>query len=154
MTSNHLVAQSIEKLKRAHIRITPQRYGILEYLIENDNHPTADEIYQALASRFPNMSVATVYNNLRLFTKVGFVDEMNYGDASSRFDFTSAQHYHAICEICGRIEDLYYPGLEDIGEVTTNLTGFEVNRHRLEIYGICPECQQKRDETTHSTFPL
>ena len=65
MTSNHLVAQSIDKLKRAHIRITPQRYGILEYLIENDNHPTADEIYQALAERFPNMSVATVYNNLR-----------------------------------------------------------------------------------------
>lgn len=69
MTSHHLVAHSIEKLKRAHIRITPQRYGILEYLIENDNHPTADEIYQALSGRFPNMSVATVYNNLRLFTK-------------------------------------------------------------------------------------
>lgn len=150
MSSNHLVTQSIEKLKRAHIRITPQRHGILEYLIENHNHPTADEIYQALAEKFPSMSAATVYNNLRLFTKIGFVVEMNYGDASSRFDFTSTQHYHAICEDCGRIEDLYYPGLEDIGEVTTNLTGFKVKRHRLEIYGICPECQLKQEETAKS----
>ncbi|WP_035052477.1 Fur family transcriptional regulator [Carnobacterium pleistocenium] len=150
MSSNHLVIQSIEKLKRAHIRITPQRQGILEYLIENHNHPTADEIYQALEEQFPSMSAATVYNNLRLFTKIGFVVEMNYGDASSRFDFTSTQHYHAICEFCGRIEDLYYPGLEDIGVVTTNLTGFKVKRHRLEIYGICPECQLKQEEAAQT----
>ena len=44
------------------------------------------------------MSVATVYNNLRLFTEIGFVQEMSYGDASSRFDFSSKKHYHVICQ--------------------------------------------------------
>jgi Fur family peroxide stress response transcriptional regulator len=82
---NILVKEALEKLKEANIRITPQRYAILEYLIENHSHPTADEIYRALEERFPNMSVATVYNNLRLFTEIGFVQEMSYGDASSRF---------------------------------------------------------------------
>ncbi|ALV21371.1 Peroxide stress regulator PerR, FUR [Carnobacterium antarcticum] len=145
MAINQMVVRSIEKLKASNIRITPQRYAVLEYLIEAHSHPTADEIYRSLVERFPNISVATVYNNLRLFTKIGFVEEMTYGDGSSRFDFASTQHYHAICENCGKIEDIYYPGLDDVAEVTHNLTGFTVTRHRMEVYGICPECQEKLD---------
>lgn len=137
------MSQAIDKLKANKIRITPQRFGVLEYLVDNDSHPTADEIYKALSERFPSMSVATVYNNLRLFTKIGFVKEMNFGDASSRFDFTTTQHYHAVCQNCGKVEDVYYPGLEDVEEVTTELTGFQVTSHRLEIYGLCSECQKE-----------
>ncbi|WP_313470018.1 Fur family transcriptional regulator [Carnobacterium sp.] len=143
MANNQLLLQSMEKLKSSNIRITPQRYAVLEYLIEAHSHPTADEIYRSLVERFPNISVATVYNNLRLFKKIGFVEEMTYGDGSSRFDFASTQHYHAICESCGKIEDIYYPGLEDVEAVAHNLTGYQVTRHRMEVYGICPECQAK-----------
>lgn len=147
MAQNQQVTRSIEKLKSQHIRITPQRYAILDYLIENDTHPTADTIYHDLSDRFPNMSVATVYNNLRLFTKVGFVKEMKYGDASSRFDFATTEHYHAICEKCGKIEDIYYPGLEDVKSVTEELTGFKVSSHRMEIYGLCSDCQEKEQSS-------
>lgn len=138
--SHSQVMESVHKLKQAKIRITPQRQAILEYMVESKSHPTADEIYRALHTRFPNMSVATVYNNLRLFVEVGFVKELSYGDASSRFDFTNTQHYHAICERCGKIVDLYYPVLDDVEMVAKNLTGFEVTHHRMEVYGLCPEC--------------
>ncbi|MCA9765961.1 MAG: transcriptional repressor [Carnobacterium sp.] len=141
MVTNQLVNQTIEKLKAANIRITPQRHAVLEYLIKADSHPTADDIYRSLVERFPNVSVATIYNNLRLFTKIGFVKEMTYGDGSSRFDFATTQHYHAICEKCGKIEDIYYSGLEDIEETVQNLTGYKVTNHRMEVYGICPDCQ-------------
>lgn len=143
---SYMVDQSIERLKHNNIRITPQRYAILEYLIDHDTHPTADEIYKALKDEFPSMSVATVYNNLRLFTQMGLVKEMMYGDASSRFDFASTEHYHAICSRCGRIEDIYYPGLDDVEVVASNLTGYKINTHRLEIYGLCPECQEKQHD--------
>lgn len=141
-----LVKNALEELKEANIRITPQRYAILEYLIENHSHPTADEIYRALEERFPNMSVATVYNNLRLFTEIGFVQEMKYGDGSSRFDFDSTKHYHAICQNCGKIVDFHYPGLEDVEMAASKLTGFEINEHRLELYGLCPKCQKKKEQ--------
>ncbi len=141
--ANQMVKDAVNKLKKADIRITPQRYAILEYLIDNHSHPTADEIYKSLEERFPNMSVATVYNNLRLFTKIGFVKEMAYGDASSRFDFTSTRHYHAICESCGKIVDVFYPGLEDVEAAAETLTGFKIKEHRMELYGICPDCQAK-----------
>ena len=136
------VEQAVAQLKKSDIRITPQRFAILEFLIESESHPTADDIYKGLVDRFPSMSVATVYNNLRLFTKIGFVQEMAYGDASSRFDFSSHRHYHAICEKCGKIVDTYYPGLEDVEAATEQLTGFKIKEHRMELYGICPECQK------------
>lgn len=139
--SSHVVEDAINKMKDSNIRITPQRYAILEYLVESKSHPTADEIYKHLEHRFPNMSVATVYNNLRLFTEIGFVIEMAYGDSSSRFDFTSTKHYHAICDKCGKVVDVFYPGLEDVESATEQLTGFKIRDHRLEMYGLCPDCQ-------------
>lgn len=142
--SSHVVEEAISKMKDSNIRITPQRFAILEYLVESDSHPTADEIYKHLEHRFPNMSVATVYNNLRLFTEIGFVIEMAYGDASSRFDFASSKHYHALCDECGKVVDIHYPGLEDVEAATEQLTGFKIRDHRLELYGICPECQSKQ----------
>ena len=103
-------------------------------------HPTADDIYKALEDKFPNMSVATVYNNLRVFREVGLVKELTYGDAASRFDFVTDDHYHMICEGCGKIVDFHYPGLNEVEQFASHVTGFEVNLHRLEVYGTCPDC--------------
>lgn len=135
-----MVIDSLNKLRHENIRITPQREAILEFMVESDNHPTADEIYQALSARFPSMSAATVYNNLHLYTRIGFVKELTYGDGASRFDFTNTQHYHAICEKCGAVVDLYYPFPDDLEEVTRDLIGFEVTHHRMEVYGTCADC--------------
>lgn len=139
--------EAIQTLKQTGVRITPQRHAILEYLIRYMSHPTADEIYKALEEKFPNMSVATVYNNLRVFRDVGLVKELTYGDSSSRFDFVTSDHYHAICEDCGRIVDFHYPGLDEVEHLASHVTGFKVSHHRMEIYGKCPECKQKQEKS-------
>jgi Fur family peroxide stress response transcriptional regulator len=135
--------EALDTLKETGVRITPQRHAILEYLINSMSHPTADDIYKALEGKFPNMSVATVYNNLRVFREVGLVKELTYGDASSRFDFVTTNHYHVICDSCGKIVDFYYPGLDEVEQLASHVTGFKVGNHRMEIYGSCPECAAK-----------
>ncbi|MCL1702801.1 peroxide-responsive transcriptional repressor PerR [Lysinibacillus sp. Bpr_S20] len=140
MSETHL-QDALDTLKTTGVRITPQRHAILEYLIQTMAHPTADEIYKALEGKFPNMSVATVYNNLRVFREVGLVKELTFGDASSRFDFVTNDHYHIICECCGKIVDFHYPGLDEIEHFASQVTGFDVHAHRLEIYGTCPSCK-------------
>lgn len=142
--SEHQLKEAIDTLKKTGVRITPQRHAILEYLIQSMSHPTADDIYKSLESKFPNMSVATVYNNLRVFREVGLVKELTYGDASSRFDFVTTDHYHIICEKCGKIVDFHYPGLDEVEQLAAHVTGFEVGNHRMEIYGVCPECQSQQ----------
>ncbi len=142
--SNHRLQDAIEALKSTRVRMTPQRHAILEFLYETDTHPTADEIYKALEGRFPNMSVATVYNNLRVFKDVGIVKELTYGDSSSRFDCVTTEHYHAICDGCGKIVDFHYPGLDEVETLAEHVTGFQIHSHRLELYGTCPGCQNKK----------
>ena len=131
---------ALDTLKSSGVRITPQRHAILEYLISSESHPTADDIYKALENNFPNMSVATVYNNLRVFRNAGLIKELSYGDASSRFDFVTHDHYHIICDECGTIVDFHHPGLEEVEHLASHVTGFKVNSHRLEVYGTCPTC--------------
>lgn len=135
--------EALDSLKGTGVRITPQRHAILEYLINSMSHPTADEIYKALEGKFPNMSVATVYNNLRVFREVGLVKELTYGDSSARFDFVTTNHYHVICKDCGKIVDFDYPALDEVEQFAAQVTGFKVNEHRMEVYGQCPECSNK-----------
>lgn len=142
VSHNHL-KEALDSLKGTGVRITPQRHAILEFLIDSMSHPTADEIYKALEDKFPNMSVATVYNNLRVFREVGLVKELTYGDSSSRFDFVTSNHYHAICQKCGKIVDFHYPGLDEVEHLAAHVTGFKVSHHRMEIYGECPDCSAK-----------
>lgn len=134
------IQEAMDTLKGSGVRITPQRHAILEFLLSSMTHPTADEIYKALEGKFPNMSVATVYNNLRVFKEVGLVRELTYGDSSSRFDCNVTDHYHAICEHCGKIVDFHYPGLDEVETIVEHVTGFEVSHHRLEVYGTCTDC--------------
>jgi len=134
---------ALDTLKSTGVRITPQRLAILEYMISSMSHPTADDIYRALEQNFPNMSVATVYNNLRVFREAGLVKELPFGDSSSRFDFVTHDHYHIICQDCGTIVDFHYPALDEVEHVASHVTGFQVNSHRMEIYGKCPSCATK-----------
>ncbi|ACS99773.1 peroxide-responsive transcriptional repressor PerR [Paenibacillus sp. JDR-2] len=136
------VTEAIEQLKMNGVRMTPQRHAILSYLMGSMSHPTADEIYKSLSPNFPSMSVATIYNNLRLFVEAGLVRELTYGDDSSRFDADLSDHYHAICKSCGQIVDFEYPPLLEVERVASNKTGFMVEGHRMEIYGVCSSCSE------------
>ncbi|MHA6532942.1 peroxide-responsive transcriptional repressor PerR [Paenibacillus sp. BAC0078] len=138
------VQHALEQLKTTGVRITPQRHAILTYLMEAMNHPTADDIYRALEPQFPSMSVATVYNNLKMFMEAGMVRELTYGDNSSRFDANVSDHYHVICQECGKIEDFSYPSLHEVEQRAEQDTGFKIHGLRMELYGVCKCCSEKQ----------
>jgi Fur family peroxide stress response transcriptional regulator len=141
------VEQALEKLKVSGVRMTPQRYAILHFLMQAKSHPTADDIYKALEKQYPSMSVATVYNNLKVFIESGLVKEMTFGDASSRFDADLSEHYNAICDSCGIIVDFEHPPMDDVELTAADATGFVVHGHRLEVRGVCPTCAGKSSFT-------
>ncbi|MEK3879974.1 peroxide-responsive transcriptional repressor PerR [Paenibacillus sp. FSL H8-0122] len=138
------VQHALEQLKTTGVRITPQRHAILTYLMEAMNHPTADDIYRALEPQFPSMSVATVYNNLKMFMEAGMVRELTYGDNSSRFDANVSDHYHVICQECGKIEDFSYSTLHEVEQQAERATGFKIHGLRMELYGVCKGCSEKQ----------
>ena len=131
----------IEKLKKNNIRMTSQRIAILEFLARDGNHPTANEIYQALKDKNPNMSIATIYNNLLFFKKAGILKEIPFGEGSNRYDLTDTKHYHAVCEHCGKVVDFDYQELEKINTFVENQINFKVFDHNFKVTGLCENCK-------------
>lgn len=143
------LAAVIAKLKSRNVRITPQREVILNYLITHHNHPDVETIYEGIEDQLPNLSVATVYNTLKLFIDNNIIIELpsTDKDGSLHYDFFGVPHFHAICENCGKITDVFADEYNDINEQVTKLTqqqtNYLVTSSHLEVYGLCPECQQK-----------
>lgn len=133
----------IEKLKKDNIRITPQRQEMILILKNSQEHVTADEIYKKLVKQFPSVSIATVYNNLKLFVNIGFVKELQFGEGLSKFEWLEKDHYHIICSDCGKIEDFYYPQLKEVESFAKDLTKFNIKKHHLLFYGLCKNCSKQ-----------
>src|SRR5699024_11352992 len=123
------------------VRISLHRYAFLQFLLASMIHPIADHIYKVLKGNFPNMSLETVYNNLRILSVIGLVRELTYGDDSSRYDSNMDDHYHIVCEDCGKVVDFHYPTLHEIESLAQRVSGFDIKEHRLELYGKCKACK-------------
>jgi Fe2+ or Zn2+ uptake regulation protein len=123
------------------MRKSRQREVILDVLKGTKAHPTADWIYHEVRKEVPNISLGTVYRNLRLLREMGEILELQYGDGKSRFDGNPADHYHFTCQRCGKIYDVEEPLRKDMEKDIARKLGFTVTHHRVEFYGICRECQ-------------
>lgn len=129
----------LDRMKQSGLRLTPQRVHIVELLFEL-SHPTAERIYATLVERFPYVSQATVYSTLKRLKEMGIVTELSYGDKSSHYEVTEADHWHFNCKICGEIYDLEADEAEALMAVGTKNGAFEVESYRVEFYGVCAKC--------------
>ena len=131
----------LNHLKEKGVRITETRKAVIDFIIHSQDHPSAEMIYQALLPNFPNMSLATVYNNLKVLVDEGFVSELKVrNDTTTYFDFMGHQHLNVICEKCGRIADMDID-LPDVGQEASEQTGYQITKSQMVVYGICPNCQ-------------
>lgn len=129
-------------------RMTRQKKVILEILRGTKTHPTADWVYEQARKELPEISLGTVYRNLNVLRESGQIMELNYGSTFSRFDGNPANHYHFVCEQCGSVMDLDLPVLEQLEQEVASRTGLKVSHHRLEFYGLCPQCTEKGNGKT------
>ncbi len=118
-------------------RNTYQRQLILEILKSTTAHPTADWIYEQARKEIPNISLGTVYRNLKILKEEGLIIELTDGK-QSRFDARIDNHYHFKCEKCGSIYDIEP---EDI-EINHSLEfkGFSIDAVDVNITGVCSKC--------------
>ena len=125
-------------------RNTKQRQKILDLLVNSKSHPTADWIYLKLKKKFKNLSLGTVYRNLRILKETGQIWELNFGTGFSRFDAASHSHYHFVCSSCQKIYDIKIPPMRELDDKVIQLTGFRILSHRLVFFGLCDICKLKK----------
>lgn len=137
--------QSLERLlelfRQNELKITPQRRAILELLVDEDSHPTAEEIYQRVLAKMPDVSRTTVYNTFRELSELGVLTPFHgSSEGGQRYDTNKETHHHLYCIHCHTLIDIVrnFEGLTLTPEETS---GYHIVSRQVTFYGICPECQ-------------
>jgi Fur family transcriptional regulator, peroxide stress response regulator len=130
------------RLREAELRLTPQRFAVLEYLTRASGHPTADQIAVEINRRFPRASRATVYNALKALRDAGLVREVATEEALTRYESNVEPHHHFVCRSCGKIEDVPPGALPAPAHVTLK-GGHEVEKIEVTLRGLCGACKGK-----------
>jgi Fe2+ or Zn2+ uptake regulation protein len=131
-----------QRLEEGGLRCTPQRYAVLAFLMEDNSHPTAAEIFEAVNRVDPRSSKATTYNNLKDLVQAGLVREVAIEGRSARYDAKGIRHHHFICDRCGKVEDMEF---YDMPNPASRSLGKRVLRECEVIFrGFCAKCAPRR----------
>ena len=138
------LADIVTKLKTRGYRITPQRLEVVRILASSGGHPSIEAIYDQVKKTFPTTSIATVYKTVSVMKELGEVLELGFSDGGNRYDGNKPYpHPHLICIQCKRILDPEITALTDLPQEVAKSTGYRVVSHRLDFFGVCPECQKQ-----------
>lgn len=134
------VTNQVEERKPV-TRNTIQRALVLEAVQSLHEHPTSADVYEAVRSKHPSISRATVYRNLGVLADKGEVLRVEVAGGADRYDFFNEPHYHARCRQCGMIFDVDMPYRSDLTEDVIDSHGFRIEGHQIMFDGVCPACQ-------------
>lgn len=130
-----------EILKDSGFKKTDKRELILEMFNDTEKYLTARDLLNVMKLDYPGMSYDTIYRNLSTFVDLGILEATELtGERHFRMQCeTEHHHHHFICMECGNIKEIHHCPMELISK---ELPGYEIDEHKFEIYGKCPECKQ------------
>jgi len=132
-----------ERLRRKSRKLTGPRQAILE-ILRRQSHPLSNkEIFAALPKN--DCDLATVYRSMHLLESMGMVKRFDLGDGAARFELLKegddGHHHHLVCTRCAGVVELEECFTDDLEQKIAARNGFKAITHKLEFFGICPECQ-------------
>ena len=137
------ISTMVQQLKEKGYRLTPQRMAVLKVLAASREHPSIESIYEQVQQDFPMTSLATIYKTVAVLKEVGEVSELNFGEDYSRFDAADPHsHPHLICIRCKRVLDIDITLQAQLEEQVSHTYGYKVLSHRIDFFGLCPDCQE------------
>jgi Fur family ferric uptake transcriptional regulator len=124
---------------------TPQRRLLLSVMRDAEKHLDAKELYRRASERNPNVSLATVYRNLRLFTEQGLINERHLGQAHCYYEMKRlGEHQHLVCEACGQVIEFESPLIHKLVAEVQRKNNFSVTKVELYLEGHCHKCKEKK----------
>ncbi|ONI41241.1 transcriptional repressor [Candidatus Epulonipiscium fishelsonii] len=136
-----------DMLKNKGYKLTTQRRGILDILIDNSgNHLSTEEIYDFVKVPYPEIGLATVYRTLQLFEEMELVDRLNFDDGCSRYELRSPDqlhhHHHLLCQSCNKVFEVDNDLLSEVEKDIEKKYNFKVLDHNVMFYGKCQKCRE------------
>jgi len=121
---------------------TATRRAILELLKREQRYLTAASIYATLKSANPKLALSTVYRTLELLEGLGTVSSRSEASGESSYVFCSDEHHHhALCTVCGHVDDVDCAAMEQFKATLLVNQSFLIDEHSVEFYGRCARCR-------------
>ena len=140
-------------LRERSLPVTSQREQVAQVLFAAGGHLSVEDLEGLLRKRGLHVGKATIYRTLDLLAQSGMVHERDFGEGFRRYERVPGHphHEHLICLRCGKVVEFSNERLEKMKELIAEEYGFQHRHHRLEIYGVCRECQQREGPARPST---
>ena len=118
------------------------------FVESDENHMSAEDVYNAVKVIQPDIGLATVYRTLDLFVELGLLKKLDFGDGRSRYELIDDNmphfHHHLICLGCGAIKEFEYDMLDPLEQIIEEEERFQIVDHVLKFYGYCRKCRRKQ----------
>lgn len=126
------------------LRYTPQREEILRAFLSVEKHLSADELHKIVSKKNPGIGYVTVYRTMKLLVGAGLCDEVDFGDAVTRFEhrYAHRHHDHLVCLKCGKLIEVTNVKLEKLQDEIAKSNNFTPFKHKLQIFGTCDACSK------------
>jgi Fur family ferric uptake transcriptional regulator len=136
-----MATQIVTALDRAGYRLTEPRRSLAALIEDRRGHFTAGELVDAARQRRLGLGRATVFRTLDVLEELGAVERLDLPSGEHTYVICEpAHHHHLVCSSCGRTDEVDDAGLRSVVRDIARRTGYQVDDHRLELFGICPAC--------------
>ncbi len=123
-------------------RMTHQRRMILEEIEARHDHATAEAIYEQLKPGMPDLSLSTVYRNLKTLADEGKISVSDLGSGLVYETVEQVPHHHLVCLSCSRVQPLDHVLVQPLF-AAIEAGGFQVATTHLILYGYCEKCRNQ-----------
>jgi Fur family ferric uptake transcriptional regulator len=127
-------------LEKNHLKHTKQRELILNVFLDARRHLTSEDLYLSVRQQYPNIGYTTVYRTMKLLVEAGLATERHFDDGITRYETEHEHHDHLVCIRCGKIVEFECEIIENAQDEIAKRHGFQIVRHRHELYGHCADC--------------
>ena len=127
---------------RAGYRLTEPRRAVARLIEEHEGHFTAAELIEEARAGRLGIGRATIFRALEVLAELRAVERIDLPNGEHAYVACEpVHHHHVVCSRCGRTTDIADEGLRAVVREVARRTGYRVDDHRLELFGLCPACQ-------------
>lgn len=131
-------------LEAAGYRVTDARREVVGLIGTRDGAFDSADLVADARRRHLHAARATIFRTLEILTTVGAVERLDLPNGEHTYvRCETGHHHHVVCTNCQRAVDLEDGGMAEIVAEFGRRTGYQIDRHRIELFGLCPSCQAR-----------
>ncbi len=131
-----------ELIRNKGLRVTPARVAVLNVLSDSKQPLDISSIWDELVRKRIDADQATIYRIIENFIQKGLILRLQFQEKKFFYEAKREEHHHIMCTNCGRIEDVSRCNIKRLENEIEKNSGFTVNSHSLEFFGVCKGCRQ------------